>query len=201
MRQHWHHAVGEIDAIAAQQRLAIELRSFADVETDVGDGDNRVPPVAVGARGGTDGIIMVARILGIDRDDWQMGQILAAIAERHAGYAMRLGNGAFVEFVAQAMLGNRDHREAACRERIAEHRVDPSGHLGRSARGFSQHQVAGARGGKVGDQQFAPLALVDRCQEEAVALAADNTEHHLGRLLELLHDVRDMAAPGFLGPR
>ncbi len=70
--KHRHHAVGEIDAVAARQRFAVELRALADVETNVGDGDDRVPPVAVFARRGPDRIVVVARILGVDCDDRQM---------------------------------------------------------------------------------------------------------------------------------
>ena len=82
--QHRHDAVGEIDAVAARPRLAVELGAGADVEADVGDGDDRLPAalvVLVVVRRGPDGVVMVARIGGIDGDDRQMRQVLA-LAER-----------------------------------------------------------------------------------------------------------------------
>src|SRR4029079_12868627 len=41
--QHWHDPIGEIDAVAARPRFAVELGARTDVEADVGDGDDRVP--------------------------------------------------------------------------------------------------------------------------------------------------------------
>ena len=46
--QHRHDAVGEIDGIAALQRLAVERRAGRDVVSDVGDGDGD-DEAAVGA--------------------------------------------------------------------------------------------------------------------------------------------------------
>jgi hypothetical protein len=82
--QHRHHPVGEIDAVAAGTRLAVELRSGTDVEADVGDRDDRFPAalivrILVGRR--PERIVMVARIGRVDRDDRQMRQILP-LAER-----------------------------------------------------------------------------------------------------------------------
>ena len=121
--QHRHHAVGEIDAVAARPRLAVELGAGADVEADVGDRDDRVPPaLAVGFR--PDRVVMVARVLGIDRDDRQMREVLA-LAERLLRDAVRLVDRLLREFGAQPVLVDRDQPEAARRERVAEHRVDP----------------------------------------------------------------------------
>jgi hypothetical protein len=69
VRQHRHHTVGKIDAVAARPGLAIELAARADVIANVGDGDDRVPAVAVVAWACPDGVVMVARVFGIDRDD------------------------------------------------------------------------------------------------------------------------------------
>ncbi len=41
--QHRDDAVGKIDAVAARPRLSVELRAGTDIETDVGDRDDRVP--------------------------------------------------------------------------------------------------------------------------------------------------------------
>ena len=70
------------------------------------------------------------------------------------------------------MLVDRDHREAARRERIAEHGVDARGEARRLAARLGQHEVAGLGVLQVGDGELAPLALVDRRQEQALALGA-----------------------------
>src|SRR5947208_29520 len=78
---------------------------------------------------------MVARVLGVDRDDRQMREVLA-LAQRQLRHAMRFVDRLLREFVAQSVLVDRDQAEAARRERVAEHRVHagagarrPTGHL------------------------------------------------------------------------
>ncbi len=39
LRQHRHDAVGEVDRVAADQRIAIERRAGPHIEGDIGDGD------------------------------------------------------------------------------------------------------------------------------------------------------------------
>ena len=198
--QHRDDAVGEIDAVAARARFAVEFGSGADVEADVGNRDDRVPAVAVIARRCPDRVVMVARIFGVDRDDREMGEVFA-LAQRELRDLMCFIDRFTAKLVAQAVLGDRDHREAARRERVAEHRVDPRGHPRRAPRGFGEDKVAGLRGPKLANLELAPLALVDRGQEMALAHLADHAQDHLGRALELLHDMRDMARARFFGPR
>ncbi len=181
--QHRHDAVGEIDAVAARPRLAVELGAGADVEADVGDGDDRLPAaliVLVVVGRGPDGVVMVARVGGVDGDDRQMRQVLA-LAELLLRHPMRLVDRLLPEFVAQAVLVDRDQAEAARRERVAEHRIDAGGHARRPARDFAQHEVAGLGVLQVADRQLAPLLLLDRSQPEALALLAHHAEHQLGR--------------------
>ncbi len=89
---------------------------------------------------------------------------------------MRLGDCLLCEFVTKAVLGDRDHRKTARRERIAEDGIDPGGHLGRAARGFGKNKVAGPRILQVRNLQFAAIALVDRGQIVAIALLAYHAE-------------------------
>ena len=108
-------------------------------------------PAAV-ARLRPDRIVMVARILGIDRDDRQMGQVLALpeVARRDLlGLVDRGG----AELVAQTVLVDRDHREAARRERIAEHGIDPGGEARRLAARLGEDEVAGLGVLQVGDRR------------------------------------------------
>src|SRR3546814_5990838 len=63
-------------------RLAVERAVGPDIEADIGDRDDRAPAalvlgILVGH--GPDGVVMVARIDGVDRDDRQIAQILASV--------------------------------------------------------------------------------------------------------------------------
>ncbi len=94
-----------------------------------------------------------------------------------------------------------DQAEAARRERIAEDRIDPRRRARRAARRLGQHQVARLGILQVRNRKLAPLLLVDRGQIEAIAFLADHAQHQLGRALELLHHMGDMALPRLLRAR
>ena len=104
------------------------------------------------------------------------------------------------EFVAETVLVDRDQREAARRERVAKHRVDPRADPRRAARHLAQHEVAGFGVLQLLDRELAPLALVDRGQPEALAIAPDHAEHQLGRLGELLQRMGEPPLPLLFGP-
>ena len=81
LRQHRHDAVGEIDRVAALQRLAVERRAGPDIGRDIGDRDGDddaagVVRVAVGL--GVDGVVMVLGVGRIDGDQRQVAPVLAA---------------------------------------------------------------------------------------------------------------------------
>ena len=97
------------------------------------------------------------------------------------------------------VLVDRDQAEAARRERIAEHRVDTRADARRTTAHFAQDEIARLGILEVTDEQFAPLALVDRRKPGALAVAPDHPEHQLGRPLELLHRVGDEPLPLLLG--
>ena len=83
--EHRHDAVGEVHTVPAPPRLAVKARSGADVERDVGNRDNRFPAafvgrVIVGCR--PDGIVMIARVSRIDRDDREVAQVFPPRAQR-----------------------------------------------------------------------------------------------------------------------
>ena len=198
--QHRHHAVGEIDAVAARPRLAVELGAGADVETDVGDRDDRVPAaLAVGL--GPDRVVMVARVLGIDRDDRQMRQVLACrpsgiFATRCASSIASCANSARSPCLWIAI--SEKLRGANGSPSTASTRAD---HPRRAAGDLAQHEVAGFGVLQLADRQLAPLFLVDRRQPEALALAPDHAQRQLGRALEFLQRMRDPALALLLGPR
>ena len=178
-------------------------RAGADVEADVGDGDDRVPAavVLVVVGRGPDRIVMVARVGRIDRDDRQMRQVLA-LAERLLRDPLRL-----VDRLLRGIRARRPCLWIAIRLKLRGANGSPSTASTRAVtRGgrpddFAQDEVARLGVLEVGDRQLAPLLLVDRRQPEALALLADHAEHQLGRALELLHRMRDIALPALLGPR
>src|SRR5689334_4378076 len=141
---------------------------------------------------------MVARILGVDRDDGQVRQVLA-FAERQGRYAMRLVDRFLAELVTQPVLVDRDEREAARRERIAEHGIDPSAESRRTPGHLTQDEVAGLGVLQVADVQLAPLSLVDGRQPETLALLLHHSERQLRGTRELLHRVRDESLSFLLG--
>ena len=142
--QHRHHAVGEIDAVAARPRLAVELGAGADVEADVGDRDDRVPAalaVAPRPRSHRHGR---AR----PRGRWRRSAGASGPRARPSGcFDTRCASSiaSCANSCAQAMLVDRDQAEAARRERIAEHRIDARADPRRPAADFAQHQVARLR--------------------------------------------------------
>ena len=106
--QHWHDAVGEIGGIAAPPRLAVKGAARRDVMGDIGNG--HPDDMAAGIAGlivghGIDGIIAVARINGVDGDQGQIAQILAA-RHAHRRGLVGLGNHRIGELVGDAVLVN-----------------------------------------------------------------------------------------------
>ena len=69
LRQHRHDAVGEIDRIAALQRLAVERGAGPHIGGDIGDGDAQNKSAGIGRIGvglGMDRVVMVLGVGGID---------------------------------------------------------------------------------------------------------------------------------------
>src|SRR3546814_13936634 len=57
----------------------------SDLEADIGDGDDRLPTpciVRIVIGHGPDGVVMVARIGRVDRDDGQVAQVFPIVAQR-----------------------------------------------------------------------------------------------------------------------
>ena len=78
LRQHRHDAVGEIDRVAALQRLAVERRIRQHIGGDVGDrdgGDEAAGVLLVRIRLGEDGVVV---ILGVGRIDGHQRQLRAS---------------------------------------------------------------------------------------------------------------------------
>ena len=202
--QHRHDAVGEIDRVAAAPGVLIQRGAGAYIEADIRNRDHRLPPAGIGGivvGGGPDRIVMVARIRRVDRDDGQRTQILAVVAQRLCGDTCRFLQRLGLELVGDLVAVDRDQREAARGERIAQ----PLGHAHRDARRppclFGKYQVAGTRIARVGDEELAPFLLLDARQPQPPAFLAQHAQHLLRRTRQRLHRMRGPPPLVLLGPR
>src|SRR5689334_7980574 len=145
---------------------------------------------------------MIARVLRIDRDDRQMSQVLARGPgfERKLRHAMRLVYRFLAKFVRQGMFVDGDQAEAARRERIPEHRIDPYRHSRRPSAHFAQHEVAGLGVLQLADVELTPFLLVDWREPETIAFLLDHSECELGGSSQFFERMRDPALSSLLGP-
>ena len=122
LRQHRHDAVGEIDRVAADLRLAVEPGAGPHVVGDVGDRhvhDAAAAVAGVGVRGGVDGIVVVARIDGIDGEEIERAQVGAA-GELRRLELPQLGQHGGRELVGDAVRVHGDQADLALVLRVAE---------------------------------------------------------------------------------
>jgi hypothetical protein len=93
LRQHRHHAVGEIGAVAALERFLVQRRTRRDVMGDIGDGDQHDMAAIAGSLSSGTGpyrIVVIARIFRIDGeqgDGAQIGAPLPIISGGSIGFA------------------------------------------------------------------------------------------------------------------
>ena len=78
LRQHRNDAIGQINAVAALVRFAVQRRARFHVGGNVGDVDTETP-AAAGDSFDIDRVIEVAGIVGIDRDNELVAQIFASL--------------------------------------------------------------------------------------------------------------------------
>ena len=150
---------------------------------DIGDGDP--DDMAAGIAGlivghGIDRIIAVAGIDGVNGDQGQIAQILAAL-EANGGGLVGLGNHRIGELVGDAVLVNGDQADRAGAGGIAEPRHDARLWQAHAtvADGFAfdQFPIARAVGGIAGDAPFLVLALVDGHNPPAFVTVAVNAQN------------------------
>ena len=135
--QHRHHARREVDRGAAQVGFLIQEASLGDVVRDVGDVDGQ-EPVAVRQPVEADGVVVVARRLGVDGhggpgpEVGAPGDVLRGHGLGHArGLGLHLGG----KGLGQLVLGHH-HGEVDARVLDpAESAQDAAGRVAGSARG------------------------------------------------------------------
>ena len=78
LRQHRHHAIGEINRISSDARLVVERRTRAHIGGHIGNGDDHIHTtfiLGIVVRFGPHRIVVVARIGRIDGEKRDMAQI------------------------------------------------------------------------------------------------------------------------------
>ena len=137
LRQHRHDAVGEIDRIAALQRLAVERRARPDIGGDVGDrdGDDRRRRDFLG-RGRARRKTASSWSLASAGSMVTSGSVAPVLATGHGGRAggFRLGEHAGGKDVRDVVGMDGDHRDRLLAGQRAEHRRAPCRAAGRSGR-------------------------------------------------------------------
>ncbi len=92
LRQHRHHAIGEIAGIATLAGRIIQRAGRAHIMRHVRDRHDQAKSVAI--RFGIDRVIEIPRILTIDRNQWHLAQI-GALTQGHTtrplGFGQRFG--------------------------------------------------------------------------------------------------------------
>ena len=196
--QHRHDAVGEIDGVAALERLAVERRPRRDVIGDVGDRDGDHEAAVVLALG-VDGVVVVFGVHGVDGDEPNAAPILP-MRHRRRPSAGRLSQRAFRKRVRQAMRGDRDAADRPLGVDGAEPLDDARGRRAEAAlaQRAQRHEIAVLSAAlHPGGHQIvaAGRALLDRLHAAAPGLQrAIDAERPPGRLVE------DFDDPAGVGP-
>ena len=202
LRQHRHDPVGEVDRIAAHERLAVERGAGPHVMGDVGDGDadhEAAGIVGIVIARGVHGVVMVLGVGRIDGDERQLAPILAAGKPRRLG-GLRFRRRGGRKHVRDRMGVDGDEADRAlgreraqlfCHARAGEPIAAPA------RRDLDRHQVAIARvcaGARRDRKLVAELLLVDRREPPAAARRrAENAEHALPGAVDELDDAPAVA--------
>ncbi|MCY1291207.1 hypothetical protein D9M70_403880 [compost metagenome] len=201
LRQHRHHALGEVHRVAALLRLVIQRRADLDVVRHVGDRHIELPATgeqlpAAAVLLAIDGIVEVAGILAIDGDEWQVAQIdalfLVLLLDFRPELA-RLLDHRFRPDVGNVVAAQGDVDFHARRHIVADHLDDVALRLearGRPVGDLDLDELAdlGAGGPPRGDQHFLLHLGVVRGDEADAAFLEVATDHALVGALEHLDD-------------
>jgi hypothetical protein len=143
----------------------------------IGDGDDE--PVAVAVRFGVDGVVEIARVVAVDRDQRQAAQVDAALFFRLGDFrfdARDIAQHDGWPFVGQVVAGDRHLDDERRRQAFAEHGEDAAHRpalRGRRIGDLGDDDLAGARAAILArrDQDvLMQTAVVRRDENEAVLL-------------------------------
>ena len=110
LRQHRHDPVGEVDRIAALQRLAVEAGARPHIGRHIRDGDGQDEAARIGRVGiglGHDGVVVVLGVRRVDGQERPVAPVLSAIQRRGFG-GVRLGQCRIREDVRDVVQVERD---------------------------------------------------------------------------------------------
>ena len=196
--QHRHHAVGEVDRVAALARFLVERLARRDIGGDIGDGDDDHPAAFVlGVRVGfgPHRVVMVAGVGRVDGDQRQIAQILAPSAKLGLFGGFGLRQHGVGEGVGDAVGMDGDQARHLLGFGIAEPLGDARGlHAGAAAaRELEADQLAalGVVGAATRYRPLFQLLAVDGIDDPgATRQRAKDAEHPIGGARELLDGAR-----------
>ncbi|CAJ7112911.1 Uncharacterised protein [Burkholderia pseudomallei] len=198
LRQHRNHPAREIDRRAAFDRVGVERAAWLHVVRHVRDRDDEPEALAAADRGGlaVHGVVEVARVLAVDRDERHVAQVDAVaqirgphLVRQRRGLAERLR----AEFVRHAVLAHRDLDLHAGIVDIAEHLADAAERLRMTAREIGElddDDLPDLRLLRVlRDEDVVTDPLVLGRDDERAVLVQEAPDHALVRPLGHLDDV------------
>ncbi len=196
LRQHRHHAVGEIGRVTAIVSLAVERRARRHIMRHIGNGDDGDMPARVlriVIRPGPHRIVMIARIFGIDGDKRNGAQIFAPACIDWFG-GSRFRKRIRRKFRGNAVRVNGDQADRLGRIQIAQPldnaRARQSG--GAPRKRFGQHQLVRARATAIvwRDHEFELRLAVDGNDAPFFRAVAINAQHLVHARTQPLDDAR-----------
>ncbi len=202
LRQHRHDAVGEIDGIAALQRLAVERSTGPDIPGDISnrDGDDHaIRIVGRGVKLGIDRVVMVLRIGRIDGDQRYLAPVLAMRHRRGLGRFRSLHH-VLREDMRNAMRIDGDHRDRLFRGNRTDDRqnLGPRQAVTAGADDFRLDQIAVLGLADIGglDHHFLAAPVGRQKTDFSVGDRLDHAERRILALVENLQHTRRIGRPG-----
>ena len=203
LRQHRHHAVGEIDGVAALIGSTVQRRTRRDVVADIGnrhDGDVTARVARIVIRACPHRIVVIACIFGVDRDKRDVTQIGAPLRAGRLG-TLGLRNRVCRKFGRNAVGVNGNQADRLGRIHAAQplHNAGARGTIGAAGQRFGQHQFVRFGAVLVAriDHEFQPAFAIDR-RDQAFAFAVMKHAQNLVRgCAQPLDDAGFITVSGF----
>ena len=194
LRQHRHHAVGEIGGVAALPRGLIEGAARPHEMGHVGDGDDRTPAARIVRRGiglGPDRVVEIAGVRAVDGHQGEPAQVRPRVETRRR-HVLGLRQRLVGEVDRQAVAVDGGQTDRARRVRVAQ----PLHHSGigqaeaAALSGLAHHQLTGAGAGGLlrPYREIAAQATVGRFDRTAaLPVGVEDPDHPAGARIEHAH--------------